>query len=210
MRLTRNCPGAFHDAKIQDTFLRIWTSLLRNYRQFLVPEPDKAPSLDAFRKQEFLAQFTDRETRLFMTHVCDTQAFAQFITDRLERDSNDHEILFFDEAIKAKLNRSKIRMAKETTPFLDVFFRWKLMISGCGVWDQHNGGMHGAEYGWRRRILRASDDHSDFSRSEVAVSAKAIRTACYGKRIVTTTRSHECHYKAKSARKGCMLTSVED
>jgi dDENN domain len=47
-----------------------------------------------------------------------SQAFSQFILERLERPETDYEILFFDESIKAMLNRSKPSSKKELTPFL--------------------------------------------------------------------------------------------
>ncbi|KAJ3077682.1 hypothetical protein HK102_005044, partial [Quaeritorhiza haematococci] len=53
-----------------------------------------------------------------MSNLMETQAFAQFTLDRIERHESDFEVLFFDESIKAKLNRSKLRLSKETTPFL--------------------------------------------------------------------------------------------
>jgi hypothetical protein len=46
--------------------------------------------------------------------------FTQFITDRLTRSPREYEVLFFDEIIKLKLNRSKLKLLKEDTPFLDV------------------------------------------------------------------------------------------
>lgn len=46
--------------------------------------------------------------------------FTQFITDRLLKSSQEPEILVFDEYIKLKLNRSKLKLVKEDTPFLNV------------------------------------------------------------------------------------------
>jgi hypothetical protein len=46
--------------------------------------------------------------------------FTQFITDRLLKSDQDPEILVFDEYIKLKLNRSKLKFVKEETPFLNV------------------------------------------------------------------------------------------
>lgn len=53
-----------------------------------------------------------------MKKMVQSQAFSQFVLERLERSETDYEVLFFDESIKAKLNRSKLRFTKETTPFL--------------------------------------------------------------------------------------------
>jgi hypothetical protein len=53
-----------------------------------------------------------------MRQVIESQAFSQFVLERLERPETDYEILFFDESIKSKLNRSKLKFTKEDTPFL--------------------------------------------------------------------------------------------
>jgi hypothetical protein len=51
--------------------------------------------------------------------LVETQAFAQFLLDRVNRDESDYEIMVFDESIKRKRNRSRLRFNKETTPFLN-------------------------------------------------------------------------------------------
>lgn len=43
-----------------------------------------------------------------MRHLCSTQAFAQFVMERVERDPSDFEVLFFDEQIKKKMNRMSL------------------------------------------------------------------------------------------------------
>lgn len=48
----------------------------------------------------------------------ETQAFTQFTLDRFEKPDTDVEVLFFDECVKAKLNRSVMKLTKEETPFL--------------------------------------------------------------------------------------------
>lgn len=54
-----------------------------------------------------------------MTMFTETQAFVQFVQDRIDRSPGDPEIMFFDEVIKAKVNRSRFRLGKEETKFLD-------------------------------------------------------------------------------------------
>lgn len=48
-----------------------------------------------------------------------TQQFCQFLVDRVEKSSDDFEILYFDECVKAKLNRSRFKLTKDATPFLE-------------------------------------------------------------------------------------------
>jgi len=55
-----------------------------------------------------------------MAAFLDTTAFSFFAFERVVRAREDYEILFFDESIKAKLNRHKVRFSKEETPFLSV------------------------------------------------------------------------------------------
>lgn len=54
-----------------------------------------------------------------MTVLVETQAYAQFILDRIESPEDDYEVLFFDESIKQKMNRSRMRFTKQQTPFLN-------------------------------------------------------------------------------------------
>ncbi|KAI9346189.1 hypothetical protein BDR26DRAFT_856006 [Obelidium mucronatum] len=148
------CITFFNEKKIQYSFFKVFTSLLKSYRNFIViPEKlkqakqqelenggggkqqqqksgggggfseeanivglDLMPD-DWFRKADFLAS-ADRETRAYLTHIVETQNFVQFTLERVELPESDYEILFFDESIKAKLNRSKLKFSKETTPFL--------------------------------------------------------------------------------------------
>jgi hypothetical protein len=55
-----------------------------------------------------------------MSAFSESQAFVQFVQDRVDRSLGDPEIMFFDEVIKAKMNRSRFRLGKEETKFLDV------------------------------------------------------------------------------------------
>lgn len=55
-----------------------------------------------------------------MASFTESQAFVQFVQDRVDRSPGDPEIMFFDEVIKAKMNRSRFRLGKEETKFLDV------------------------------------------------------------------------------------------
>ncbi|RKO95326.1 hypothetical protein CAUPRSCDRAFT_12968 [Caulochytrium protostelioides] len=148
------CSALFDEGKIQQSFLKVFTALLKNYRQYLsVPEVyrhalrekelrNEAMGIssshrsllnlgeiailpeDWFRKEEFLASGIDREARPFMTVLAATQSFAQFTLDRMERPGDDYEVLFFNEMLSAKRNRSLLRFSKTDTPFLnDESFR---------------------------------------------------------------------------------------
>jgi hypothetical protein len=57
-----------------------------------------------------------------MIMFAESQAFVQFIQDRVDRSTGDPEIMFFDEVIKAKNSRSRsvFRLSKEDSKFLNV------------------------------------------------------------------------------------------
>ncbi|KAF9357085.1 hypothetical protein BGX34_009611 [Mortierella sp. NVP85] len=73
-----------------------------------------------FQREMFL-KGVDKEARPFMIMFAESQAFVQFIQDRVDRSTGDPEIMFFDEVIKAKNSRSRsvFRLSKEDSKFLN-------------------------------------------------------------------------------------------
>ncbi|KAG0269806.1 hypothetical protein BGZ95_001897 [Linnemannia exigua] len=71
-----------------------------------------------FHREVFMKS-VDKESKVFMSIFSESQAFVQFVQDRVDRSPGDPEIMFFDEVIKAKMNRSRFRLGKEETKFLD-------------------------------------------------------------------------------------------
>ncbi|KAG0099792.1 hypothetical protein BGZ93_005866 [Podila epicladia] len=72
----------------------------------------------SFHRDVFMKTI-DKDARPFMSAFTESQAFVQFVQDRVDRSPGDPEIMFFDEVIKAKINRSRFRLGKEETKFLD-------------------------------------------------------------------------------------------
>jgi hypothetical protein len=120
------CTVSFNEEKIAFSFYKIFLSLLKDYRQYLkkpevnanIPTYDDNLANQWFRKADFISEF-DHDTKPFVSILVETQAYAQFILDRIERSETDYEIMIFDESIKRKRNRSRLRFAKEVTPFLN-------------------------------------------------------------------------------------------
>ncbi|KAI8576404.1 hypothetical protein K450DRAFT_257121 [Umbelopsis ramanniana AG] len=135
-------PTCFDEQQIVCAFLRTYSSLLWNYRAgfaYSIEElngnaplaqsdaafpPDEQQSSDPTRQPRFFSKERflkgcDRDTRDYLSQFVNSQMFTQFITDRLTRSPREYEVLFFDELIKLKLNRSKLKLLKEDTPFLD-------------------------------------------------------------------------------------------
>ncbi|KAG9070147.1 hypothetical protein KI688_009479 [Linnemannia hyalina] len=71
-----------------------------------------------FHREVFMKN-VDKDAKVFMVNFTESQAFVQFVQDRVDRSPGDPEIMFFDEVIKAKMNRSRFRLGKEETKFLD-------------------------------------------------------------------------------------------
>jgi hypothetical protein len=94
------CSRSFDEEKILQSFVKIYASILRNYRLHF-KEGSK------FDSNQFV--LAEPESKDFLEMLVRTQAFAQFIQDRTSTDENssqmDQEIVFFDEAIKLKTNK---------------------------------------------------------------------------------------------------------
>ncbi|CAO3682152.1 unnamed protein product [Rhizopus stolonifer] len=135
-------PSCFDEQKIHNAFIRMFASLLYNYRTGFVDQVENdASTISAsnntssgrskplyFSKDKFL-KHSDKDTREFLSHLSGSQMFTQFITDRLLKSEQDPEILVFDEYIKLKTNRSRLKFVKEDTPFMnDDSFRVSQII----------------------------------------------------------------------------------
>lgn len=125
---SRPCPSYFKENRIQDSFISLFVSLIKNYRQYLIPLEkrnqgagdisDMPLQEDWFKKNDFINSF-EKENRPFIQMLCETQGFVQFTLEHAEKPENDHEVLFFDELIKTKKNRSKLKLTKLDTPFIN-------------------------------------------------------------------------------------------
>jgi hypothetical protein len=94
-------------------------SFFQNYRQFIDGR--------SFRSADFLAAntYVSGASADFVGHLLKTQMFSRFLEESIKKE--DPAVLFFDESINAKLNRSKKAAlthigrggGKKTTDFLD-------------------------------------------------------------------------------------------
>ena len=114
---------------VQEAFLRFYVSILRGYRRFLtvasVTGPEEvgvSPSTGGlsgrptFDSDEFVA--TRREDfQPFLREFVLTQEFADFLTKPMYS-PGEPDIVFFDESIEEKKNRSKLKLVKTETVFL--------------------------------------------------------------------------------------------
>eukprot|EP00535_Pseudo-nitzschia_heimii_P002687 CAMPEP_0197181710 /NCGR_PEP_ID=MMETSP1423-20130617/5910_1 /TAXON_ID=476441 /ORGANISM="Pseudo-nitzschia heimii, Strain UNC1101" /LENGTH=1322 /DNA_ID=CAMNT_0042632007 /DNA_START=258 /DNA_END=4223 /DNA_ORIENTATION=+ len=116
--------------RLQEAFLRFFVTMLKDYRQFLhVPDTSKLGSLaptsedwlnwggnHIFDMDTFIAS-QKPEYFSYLTELCSTQQFDDFITKKMYNPKLP-DIIFFDQSIDAKLNRSRLKLKKVHTPFL--------------------------------------------------------------------------------------------
>lgn len=101
-------------ANVQEAFHQFFVSTLKNYRTFLTPAVGSSrPSFDrdAFLGQRKMAHVP------FLAEMLTTQQFDAFLTRRMYS-PGEPDLIFFDQSIDAKKNRSKLKLKKISTPFL--------------------------------------------------------------------------------------------
>lgn len=111
---------------VQEAFLRFYVAMLQDYRKFMPTENvDKRSSWrgkegvsDArFNIDEFI-QASSAEFRPFVEELVMTQQFDDFISKRMFDAKKAPDVIFFDQSIEAKKNRSRRKFKKTDTPFL--------------------------------------------------------------------------------------------
>ncbi|KAI9022113.1 AEX-3 domain-containing protein [Hyaloraphidium curvatum] len=107
----RPCPRAFDPRRVQEAFLRVFTSLFKDYRRFM--ESDRGDGV-GFRAGEFLAA-SRPEARPFLAEFLGSQQFSELL--RRARGSHP-DTAFFDAAVAAKRNRSRLKLARQDVGLL--------------------------------------------------------------------------------------------
>lgn len=137
--------------KVQEAFLRFFVSLFKDYRKFLhLPEANSAKSVSSnsdphakwsqsrsFDRDGFIV-WQKAESQSFMQQLCMTQLFDDFITKRLYS-PGEPDVIFFDQSIDEKLNRSRLKVKKVDTPFLQSAKAHKLLKSVKAVAPSQEG-----------------------------------------------------------------------
>ncbi|OEU09619.1 DENN-domain-containing protein [Fragilariopsis cylindrus CCMP1102] len=119
--------------RLQEAFLRFFVAILKDYRKCVhVPDkskldlqssssPDSKDWLSWGKNHRFDTDsfITSQKSEyfLYLSELCSTQQFDDFITKRLYSPELP-DIIFFDQSIDAKLNRSRLKLKKVHTPFL--------------------------------------------------------------------------------------------
>jgi len=107
---------------VQEAFLRFYVSLLEDHRRFLaykprvVNSPHSVPTNNTFHMKSFI-EAQRPSFRPFLGEFCRTQLFDDFIT-KIMYNPGEADVIFFNQSITAKANRSKMTFKKKATPFL--------------------------------------------------------------------------------------------
>ena len=107
----------FDEFKVRSCFFRCFISIFRNYRDFLVLQSKSTLNTESyFNTSEFMRQNPASER--FLHVFSQTVAFQKFIDDRIYvTPETESDVLYFDQSILAKLNRSFFARHNDT-PFL--------------------------------------------------------------------------------------------
>jgi len=102
-------------AQVQEAFHQFFVACFKDYRKFLDPGNDEnqRPSFD---RNAFLNARKAANTP-FLSEMCKTQQFDDFLTRKMYS-PGEPDLVFFDQSIDAKKNRSKLKLRKKSTPFL--------------------------------------------------------------------------------------------
>eukprot|EP00956_Cyclotella_meneghiniana_P035000 scaffold110197_cov67-Cyclotella_meneghiniana.AAC.1 len=111
---------------VQEAFLRFYVTALQDYRKFMPTENvekrtswrGKEGVSDARFKIDEFVQASSADFRPFIEELTMTQQFDDFITKRMFDAKKAPDVIFFDQSIEAKKNRSRRKFKKVDTPFL--------------------------------------------------------------------------------------------
>ena len=96
---------------VQEAFLRFYVAALKGYRKFLA-----FGDRPTFHSESFV-KLQREDFQPFLQEFTQTQMFDAFITKRLIN-PGEPDCIFFDQSIDEKKNRSKLKINKTETPFL--------------------------------------------------------------------------------------------
>eukprot|EP01039_Chlorochromonas_danica_P007170 gene7170-7932_t len=102
---------------IREGFLKFFVNMLKYYKRYLIYKAEEEDPLKKFRFQDFLTAHSS-DWHPLLKALSDTMCFSKFIDERVVLAKLDRDVVFFDEAIDAKLNRYTFRWRDLDTPFL--------------------------------------------------------------------------------------------
>ena len=127
------------DYLICSAFFRVFVSMLKDYRSFLIfptasqPFPDPCFDLPGFLKTQESKGLGGTGLKEFMNDFTKTQAFRRFCEERTFPNHKDNKrVLFFDESILAKVHiRTQSNSARGWRSCIEVFDLLTLLVCMC-------------------------------------------------------------------------------
>eukprot|EP01036_Dinobryon_divergens_P027068 gene27068-35782_t len=111
-----------NERSLREGFLKFFVAILKDYKKYLIyGTPEDPDPIVKFKFSEFISDQA-AEFRPFLQVMVETQAFSQFVDERVLHLKKNQDVVFFDESIDAKMNRYLLRkILKQTTdtPFLN-------------------------------------------------------------------------------------------
>ncbi|OQR94357.1 hypothetical protein ACHHYP_01447 [Achlya hypogyna] len=112
-------PGVFAQDDVRMAFLRFFVSVLKRYAAYLNTNSSMTNTAPIFDAASYLRDNSDALSRPFLATMTESQMFQRFCEDRLFNPSLP-EVVFFDQAINQKLNRSlSLGKKKHDVSFLE-------------------------------------------------------------------------------------------
>eukprot|EP00742_Colponemidia_sp_Colp-10_P008924 GILJ01009697.1.p1 GENE.GILJ01009697.1~~GILJ01009697.1.p1 ORF type:complete len:1130 (-),score=163.99 GILJ01009697.1:140-3529(-) len=116
-RSKKSSGDLFNLKEVRSAFLRFMVYVLSRYPNYTLKDAGAGSGV-RFNKEQFLANAPEG-CRALLAQIMDSQMFERFIEERIQSLADPFpEVRFFDESIKAKINRSKWAVRKQDTPFL--------------------------------------------------------------------------------------------
>eukprot|EP01135_Chromosphaera_perkinsii_P004642 Nk52_evm35s292 gene=Nk52_evmTU35s292 len=131
--------GSFNEVAIRWEFLKIFSIMMKNYRNFFrSPEEvvirssaDENAGLvnlnsdidsihDVFRAEEFISN-ADKELRPFLSAFAMSYCFLHFVVYRMDNPETNYDILFFDDYMKWRKKKPAVFLQDENYGFNSVF-----------------------------------------------------------------------------------------
>ncbi|KAL2311982.1 Diacylglycerol binding protein [Schizosaccharomyces pombe] len=120
-------PACFNSQQILVTFLKFFIKILGSYRNYLRKPHMSRENFGISKGSGGLIgsfdfnKFTRQASKVhgsWISSLCSSQAFAEFIGDRCELDLNDPRVALFDQLLLCERNHGKPRLFGKATPFL--------------------------------------------------------------------------------------------
>lgn len=173
---------------VQEAFLRFYVAALKGYRKFLA-----FGDRPTFHSESFV-KLQREDFRPFLQEFTQTQMFDAFITKRLIN-PGEPDCIFFDQSIDEKKNRSKLKINKTETPFLQSTKSHRAMKTFHAVEPNVEGIASGIDSA--RRNSQTSAGQYEYSTWPEALNPELFGLARPIPRVINAEFDHQSALVAK-------------